>query len=740
MPSNVIDLTPASIRSSLNAFREHRRLEDFLSTLTALAPSTIDVPDVWQAWKRLNGQITADKPVNQVLDWLSGLAFPSAYPDEAETDEDLAFTAEDEEDGISNFEQKSREDGLARVAFEAGFQFATKVLEHTEYRELKMKDPANPYGFFFAAYPLDKVLPNYLIVDEAARLIARYLNTIYQRGGATQTVKPEYIPVNNPRLREFVEQELLPWAFNHELGTLVGDESEEANWRRHQLETLRAFRNHFVSFLDGLWISRELKLGDRDDPPLRVLAEAMVYLPQAYFERITSNLSVEEGLGELPGLHEFYQIMLSLPLGETYSSWEEFEQEVSYDNPLRVYTEHFQDLSEFPVVPLAVLPRLIDVESHENLFGTAVNDLEGHTIDWPLISDILPKRITRLRRKKYEGKSPFDLETAANLGFWLYLSCTRFGAHDLSYILPCTVEGRGFGINPFASDEFSPKDRSELYLLVYRLALEEGWHAFARAVLIFYLFSQPIFSKGPLHVDWSDLGQVMQSASTLPGAEQVAHAASLAMEILENNGQKDSLDYLNLQAWAVHETVEAVPADLPLVRYEEIEKDLIESIGREAWMKLSPKGKRQLLDAEADWSAKHRDVGKGRGDFGVVAVSYVKVFEGELLNRLDPVFQSSAFIEYFKTTYHRSPERHMSIGPALHLLKDFTKLPKALQEHINDIGIRVQDDQALIKRLLDAMKVRNKGAHAGEFNEKEVVDLRKLLFEKGGLRRFIELL
>lgn len=737
MPSNVIDLSPASVRSSLNAFKEHGRLEDFLSTLTALAPSTIDVPGVWQEWKRLNGQITADKPVNQVLDWLSGLAFPSAYADEAETAADSAFTGGDEEGGTGGFKPKLRVSDLNMDFLKLGWQCAEEAEERTEYRVLKMKDPANPYGVFFAAYPLEKVLPGYPIVDEAARLITRYLNDIYRLGVPVQPENPEYIPVSNPRLRAFVEQELLPWAFGHELGMLVGEESEEANSRRHQLETLRAFQNHLVSFLDVLWVSSELELDGQDDPPLHVLAEAMVYLPQAYFERITANISVEEGLGEFPGLHEFYEVMLSLPLGETYSSWEEFEQEVLEDNPLRGYTEHFQYLSEFPVVPLAALPRLIDVESYENLFGTAENQ-GGLTINWPLISDILPKRLTRLRRKKYEGKSPFDLETAANLGFWIL--STKFGAHDLTYMLPCTVDGLGFGRNPFASDEFFPNERSELYLLVYRLALEEGWHAFARAVLIFYLFSQPIISKGPLHVDWSDLGQVMQSASGLPGAEEVAYAARLAMEILETNGQKDSLDHLNLQAWAVHEAVKPVPLDLPLVRHGEIEKDLKESIGNEAWIKLSIYGKRQLLDAEADWSAKHRDVGKGRGDFGVVAVSYVKVFEGELLNRLAPVFQSSAYIEYFKTTHNRIPERHMTIGPALHLLKDFAQLPMALQGHINDIGIRVQDDQALIKSLLDAMKVRNKGAHAGEFNEKEFVDLRKLLFEKGGLRRFIELM
>jgi hypothetical protein len=38
------------------------------------------------------------------------------------------------------------------------------------------------------------------------------------------------------------------------------------------------------------------------------------------------------------------------------------------------------------------------------------------------------------------------------------------------------------------------------------------------------------------------------------------------------------------------------------------------------------------------------------------------------------------------------------------------------------------------------MQYRNKGAHAGPFNEKQFLDLRKLVFEAKSLKRFIELL
>jgi hypothetical protein len=76
---------------------------------------------------------------------------------------------------------------------------------------------------------------------------------------------------------------------------------------------------------------------------------------------------------------------------------------------------------------------------------------------------------------------------------------------------------------------------------------------------------------------------------------------------------------------------------------QQIVDELIEQIGKEAWLKLSYQGKRQLQDAESLWSSMHMKLGRGSGDFGLVATAYVKVFEGEILERLRPMTATQAF-------------------------------------------------------------------------------------------------
>ena len=108
--------------------------------------------------------------------------------------------------------------------------------------------------------------------------------------------------------------------------------------------------------------------------------------------------------------------------------------------------------------------------------------------------------------------------------------------------------------------------------------------------------------------------------------------------------------------------------------------------------------------------------------------------------KLAGVFSSAAFQSYYKDAYNRPPERHITLGPMLTLIKKFKRHKPELQQVIIDANIHLQDDEALISKLYAAMKYRNDGAHRDGLSEAEFLELRNLLFRDGVLKRFVELL
>lgn len=325
--------------------------------------------------------------------------------------------------------------------------------------------------------------------------------------------------------------------------------------------------------------------------------------------------------------------------------------------------------------------------------------------------------------------------------------------HDLSYLLAAPPDWVFDDFVSFATliydkdtqeeKQHYAQERATNYMRVFHAAVEEGWDEFANAALAYFLFSQPIHFEKRLYVDWRDLGAALRLAPTLKGYHRVERALQVAGARICGDGQHH-YDALCLAAWvpagAPH--VE-LPADFTGVTEsprKDIEKELIEDIGTETWLKLGTKAKQQLCDAERQWYRQHMDIGRGMKDWGGVALSFVKPIEGELGRKLDNVLGSAAFQNYHIRTYNQPPKRHIELGRMLYLFKEFGRLDQSLQSLIVDTNIRLQEDNDLIKRLLEAMKYRNKGAHRDGLSAVEFVKLRELLFEKGALKRFIELL
>lgn len=490
------------------------------------------------------------------------------------------------------------------------------------------------------------------------------------------------------------------------------------------------------------------------------MARAIPYLPNS---ELSSILAGQEEFDaeflEREGSAELVDVLLSLPLSKPFDSWDQYEKSVPANSLLREYARDVYYINELPTLSLELFQKLIfdlDLNSYSNFTSLLqlTNEEEGEALERlrALIESNI-KRLTAVRRDDFGSKSPFTQEAATTVGLGMHGICRRLEfspCHDISYLIGFEIgpygRGQGFGLCSLFSyvlhkEKRFARARSENLILVFNAAIDEGWDEFATASLAFYLFSQPILYDGELHADWHQLSQILRVAISLPGAERVRHAAALAVGIMREKGKGDSLDVLNLSGWKEKDAKDLdITADSfdSVLNFTQIVSELIEQIGKEAWLKLSLNGKRQLQNAENLWSSMHMQLGRGTGDFGVVATAYVKVFEGEIMDRMRPITTTKPFEGYYRQTYKREPEKHIGLGSLLFLLKNFERLPTDLQHIIRATNIRVQEDKELVDDLFKSMQFRNKGAHAGTFNAKQFIDLRKLVFEDQLLKRFID--
>jgi hypothetical protein len=728
----------------LGAFKATHSLVDFLQVLDVLATLKVDVPQVWQTWKRLNKKVDGKGAVRSVLVWRSSLDL-SACSSDADT--------KDAETGSSSTGIQSPQIDIDVDVVKHAFDSFMHDEEITEYIQARIKDASYGYGLFVAALPFEQDLPKYPVIDEAARLIGQHLKAFFTDvEEITGDSAASATPVRHPGIHRFIDDDLIPWAFDAERRHWQGDPGPEADCRLAQLERLEEIRPFLIA---------DLYLSEPDTfPPgfsLATLARAIPYLPQRDIEGLLVGEEFNDEFLETEGCAELIDVLLALPLLKPFNSWDQYEKSVPQNSVLREYAQDVCGIQELPALSIDFYEKLIfdlGVVSFTNISSALQLSNEEEALTFKRLRALIAsgiRRLTALRRHDFGGQWPFAQEVAAGMGLGMERICDELEftpRHDVSYLIAVDKAGQGFGLCSFFSyirnkEERFARARSENLILAFDAAIDEGWDEFATASLTFYLFTQPILFDGELHADWHRLSKILRASNKLPGAERIGEAAALAVEIMRAKGKGDGLDALCLAGWA-EETTEDLAIDPAAfdaaLTFKQIVNGLIEQIGKEAWLKLSLHGKKQLQNAESLWSSVHMQLGHGTGDFGVVATAYVKVFEGEMVDRMRPVTSTPAFVAYYRQTYKKEPDQHLGLGAVLHLLKKFERLPVDLQDLIRVTNIRVQENKGLVNELLKAIDFRNKGAHAGPFSEKQFLELRELIFRDQLLKRFVDLL
>lgn len=745
--SNVIALIPAGAQGLLDKFTQSHELSDFLSLIEIVAMTAIECPQAWETWSRLNSSVEASQPVRAVLETIAHLSLPQIKPAQK---------------SISNSNTSVNSDAAqSNPLYEAVMNAAEK---ESEYKTARQMDVDDPYRFFPAAWPFTKILEHEFGEDDLGKMISKYLRAFYP-APISSSGSDVLIEVRQLSLPTFLKDSLLPWAFAYERCNPLNQNTDEAAYRIAQLAEIEIFLPYLFDLLEG-----KIKLSDPSTFShgftVRGFAKILPSLPQSMFERMTRNIILETdkyAIGDISieqGYPELFDVLLSLPLDNHFHSWNEFEAQVPVNSFLRQAAENIYSIDNLPYLPIRCLNSIVFEFNIDNFITQDVSELDNSDYSWALNTErlrelcvLVIERITSIRRFSYGGKSPLNYLEAGNLGFQLEHLCEGYSLeinHDLTYLLSVGGSGLGFGDATFGEIIYEEMDlrrarlRTQNYFRVIECLQEEGWYEFANACLAFYLFSQPIHSKDrQLHADWPRLGKAIKAGAGSPGWHFVEKSLDWACGLI-GEGDPNSLDALCLAGWQSQgghrrgsilssETISSYVLD-----HAQAELALKKDLG-EAWIKLSPRGKRQLVDADAEWSALHHQLGKGRSDWGSLATAYVKVIEGELLFRMESIFSSPVY-EAYCLAKNRKLERHITLGPMLHLLRDFENLDQSLRQKIADTGVRIQSDASLLKNLLWLMDIRNSGSHPAGISEKQFAALRTLFFRGGVLKRFIELL
>lgn len=771
--SNVIPLLPDELEKLLAKFRENHRLADFLEALSCMAIQNVDSHSAWTTWRKHKDKATSNSCLNEILDWCAQFKV-----DEYLFDELLRLPGSSMP---GNGEQIAKTELLPETEIEAAHSAGRLAAEasniYGRYYDAMLQNPDNLYGGIAAAWPLKKILEQTFGEDDPARYIARFIKVMFAEQNVQHEAKPSRILCNVAVLR-FVQGELIVWALEAERAFCKRniDQTDKpgvkvtAECRMDQLAEMESQ----LELIFSLVLLPADKIGLENKrlsslPALDGAVKILPYLPQKAFEHICASLCSifankddESAIKNAFGI--FVDIVTALPLGMPYGNleWAEYEEKIPSSSWLDKIRLNIYPITSLPFLPVAHLQNVLYMLSQR--IDSIPYEFDARTIgsDGYLTIPVLRERIvqlaakfTEIRRNRFDGKTPLSTEALESANHWFenifeYLRIQpEFDASMRLAITPDKAEFCFYFLSaPPNRDDREPerishfgKSRMLDFIRTYRSIRREGWDELANACLALFLVSQSAYFNGRLYVDWSVFGKLMERASKLPRGNQVALAASYAYQLCKK--RSESIDTLVLSGWATHVTkIDDATLDeaksISAIDRSTIQNELIQDVGKENWLKIFPQTIRQLVDAETQWSALHRQIGKGYQDFGSFANAYVKAIECELLARLDVVFTGAAYQEYYRDKNNRAPDRHTTLGPMLHTLKDFDLLPDNLKAAIEGAGLRVHEDKQLIKDLLDATYLRNKGSHPAPFTEKHLLELRKLMFEKGLLRRLFD--
>lgn len=719
-PNHPDDLLAHVASKAYQEYQETPTLVGFLKAL-AIVGSREDRGIVQTWWEECPP--SSDSPRTELLNWLARLRrWQSSSQGTSSLSPDVDQRMKAAVEAL-----ETRDDRIAQIA---------------EYRRL---ESSTDYGHFRAADVFDRALIQGFGPKNPALVVAKYLDAFFPArndSGHTAAASNESAAeiVVSRQIAEFLHQVVLPWALHQSRGR-----GEETQWPLGQATFLQQFLVPWL--LDDLdnWTAAPTPrpFGHRD------VATLLPLLPQALFERILRHDDSAWLEGPARAWRhadceswgwEIVEVALSLPIGRTVTV---AELSLSPGNLLREFVE--ENGLEAHMLPM------LPVRSLSSILWKLADDGGGFVT---LGNSFKVEVVNVLARPIWQGVSPWSAHEAANLGYWFGVICELPPPHwklritlDEFYCSPPEHESAysgPIGIEPPSGEAQRRRRMNHGIALVDELR-SDGWSEFANAFLAFLLATQIAVHPDRLECDLSRLDSCLGRLRREPGHEYVKKAMAL---VLSSSGSQTPRNPYYLQ-WEGHyadvgPSVAGVKLRDSVVANGEILDDVLKNLGSEYYMRLPGMAKRQLVNAEELWILMSRNAGTGRGDFGALMVSYAKVVEITLREKLRPVLTSTAYVDYrrpkgkeFDAEFEAA---HITLNQLLKLCKDFSGLPSNLKSEFLRAGIRLHEDQKLISSFRNIGFDRNTGAHTTKLQARQVMSVREVYYEDAGLAKLLDLL
>lgn len=287
-------------------------------------------------------------------------------------------------------------------------------------------------------------------------------------------------------------------------------------------------------------------------------------------------------------------------------------------------------------------------------------------------------------------------------------------------------------------------ERQKTYLAAFDKSVSEGFSDLGVSLLSLYIISRAMNMKGRFG-QLPELLPSLRQSLALSGAPIIKHTLATVVEVVEKYFSDDPIAMCSAR---IFKQLLPQVAELHVLgggqgrqnNKSEVQSFLQGELGKERWDKLSADSQDCLLSAELQWKNSAIEFGFGIKDWSGLIVTYCKVVEGELVERLNGFFVSDEYAAYLqerKITRLDKP----TAGCLLKVLKDFDKMPQYLQEMVSNSRIKLVSNPKLVSRLYDlVLNYRNTSAHSGAVGMKRFAGFKEELFQKRLLHDFIDTL
>lgn len=745
--SRLVRLVDPNYQRLLSKAEEQGSLEAFLEALSCVAESRVQDDSALKSWPMLAKEARAPDSLKQVLTWLGTLRF------QPEKEQKRRRVAQSE--GGSSGTPAVTEPGEL-------IDEVTNIIE--EYEELESSSEIEPFLPFLSAFPIKDLLGDqeFYPIANACRTIAQHIAAIHAPAEPQVEIA---LAVRQRWLREFIDQELLPWAV-----AVAREKSEAGDYVPFFHEPACNAFPYLTAILAGeIDLEVEGTFPEGFHPSL--IQHLLPCVPQPLFDVIVELILDLEFFPHDDLAVYFFDVLTSLPIEFRPSSLSGPFSAIASGTSLQRNRHFVRHNEELPVVSWLQICRLVfdyQVRSR-NILDLAEKEVSyADGLTWS--KDKLVGRIRRINNEvtAYRARSgqaiPCDRHHMASFSSSIFEIAEELDCNidfDISLWLSGDAGPMGGGPgyesaintldvpigNGYLRDHEAFSLRSRIFRSAIMRARQDGFYSLSEALLLFFLFTQSLYAREVSIIDWSWVSQSLVQIKQDGASADLSDCLSLCLDLAEEVGKSKDLDRLNFE---YHYRLSDPPARghsdhvvEQLLNWEAEERKqarafIKKAVGEKYLHKINHGLVEQIVSVEASYRQLQKKLSFGRvsaDNCSDVAQGYFRVFEQVLKQLTERLSAHSEFRDELGS------RRQPRIFDILMLFRRFHSLPESLKMQFRKEQCRLGAQPEYSVDWLDELRnLRNMAAHKGDVTFEEFDAIHSQMYEGDRLRLFMKAL